>query len=306
MANRESPVASVNPQGTVVAELDDACVHYGSVVALAPSTLQLERGSVVALVGANGSGKSTLLNLLAGLLEPTDGTVRRAPNTTIALVPQHQHHHRWMPLAVDDVLRMGRYRARGLLGRFGPSDRAAMAAAAERLDVAALRSRQFGELSGGQRQRVLVAQALVAEPGLLLLDEPITGLDLPSQQRILELIADVRDGGMTVVLSTHHLGEARQADRVLLMAGCVLADGSPSAVLRPELLAEAFGNRAVSFDGDAVVTVVDEHGHGDGEDPIAALVPHQQRHDHAVHRHHDHHHAAVEDASTGDGVHDGH
>ena len=286
MANPAS--ASLVEHRPPVARLDDACVHYGSVVALAPSTLRIEPATVVALVGANGSGKSTLLNLLAGLIEPTDGTVRRHADTTVALVPQHQHQLRWMPLAVDDVLRMGRYGRRGLLGRFGAEDRSVMAAAAERLDVADLRGRQFGELSGGQRQRVLVAQALVSEPDLLLLDEPITGLDLPSQQRILELIAELRADGTAVVLSTHHLGEARQADRVLLMAGCVLADGRPGDVLRPELLAEAFGNRAVSFDGNAVVTVVDEHGHGD-EDGVsaAALVPHQQRHDHAVHRHQD-------------------
>jgi len=304
MAN-PAPVSLIEHRQSV-AVLDEACVHYGSVVALAPSSLRIDPATVVALVGANGSGKSTLLNLLAGLIEPTDGMVRREADARVALVPQHQHQHRWMPLAVDDVLQMGRYGRRGLLGRFGAADRSAIASAAERLDVGDLRGRQFGELSGGQRQRVLVAQALVAEPDLLLLDEPITGLDLPSQQRILELIGELRDAGTAVVLSTHHLGEARQADRVLLMAGCVLADGRPGDVLRPELLAEAFGNRAVSFDGSAVITVVDEHGHDDADGPsAAALVPHQQRHDHAVHRHHDHRDAHDEDAHLLHGEPDG-
>ena len=92
--------------------------------------------------------------------------------------------------------------------------------------------RPFGDLSGGQRQRVLVAQALVARPDLLLLDEPITGLDLASQQRILEVIADETAAGTSVVLSTHHLGEARHTDRVLLLAGCIVADGPPDEVLQ--------------------------------------------------------------------------
>jgi ABC-type Mn2+/Zn2+ transport system ATPase subunit len=191
-----------------------------------------------------------------------------------------------MPLSVDDVLRMGRYGHRGLLGRMGAPDRAAIDAAAERLAVGDLRHRPFGDLSGGQRQRVLVAQALAAEPDLLLLDEPITGLDLPSQQRILELVAELTAGGTAVVLSTHHLGEARQTDQVVLLAGCILAAGPPAHVLEPGILAEAFGNRLVHGDGGHAV--VDEHGHAhdDCPDPVAVaeLVPHHD-HDHHAHEH---------------------
>ena len=146
---------------------------------------------------------------------------------------------------------MGRFGRRGLLGRLRADDRDAIAAAARRLDVEALRKRPFGDLSGGQRQRVLVAQALASEPDLLLLDEPITGLDLPSQQRILDLIDEVTAAGAAVVLSTHHLGEARRTDVVVLLAGCLLAAGPPDEVLQPGLLAEAFGNRLVQADGTA-------------------------------------------------------
>jgi len=281
--------------GAAVVELVGACVHYGPVVALAPTSLTVEAGTSTALVGANGSGKSTLLGVLSGALAPTDGTVVRAPGRRVAFVAQQHRQHRWMPLSVDDVLRMGRYGHRGLLGRLRGVDRAAITAAAERLDVGDLRSRSFGDLSGGQRQRVLVAQALAAEPDLLLLDEPITGLDLPSQQRILDLIAALTADGTAVVLSTHHLGEARQADRVVLLAGCVLAVGPPADVLRPELLAEAFGNRAVAADAGAAattITVVDEHGHGHDDSPAgvaaaADLAPHHQHHDHQAHPHHE-------------------
>jgi ABC-type Mn2+/Zn2+ transport system ATPase subunit len=288
----------------VVAAATDACVHYGPVVALAPSSVTIRRGTSTSLVGPNGSGKSTLLNLLAGLLEPTSGTVERAGDTRVAFVAQDQHQHRWMPLSVDDVLRMGRYGRRGLLGRIGSADRAVIADAAARLDVARLRRRPFGDLSGGQRQRVLIAQALATEPDLLLLDEPITGLDLPSQQRILELIGELTRGGTAVVLSTHHLGEARQTDQVVLLAGCVIATGPPDEVLQPGLLAEAFGTRLVGVDhGDgspAAVAVVDEHGHAHDDCPdefdAGSLVP-QHRHDHHDHPHDgphpgSHHHPA--------------
>ena len=160
--------------------------------------------------------------------------------------------------------------------------------AAERLEVSHLRRRAYGALSGGERQRVLVAKAIASGADLLLFDEPITGLDLPSQARILDVIADHARNGGTVVFSTHHLGEASRADRVLLMAGCVLADGRPEEVLVPELLAEAFGGRMVLGDGTAVV--VDEHHHDHETSFVAAdLAAHLDHHGH--HHEHDHGHA---------------
>jgi ABC-type Mn2+/Zn2+ transport system ATPase subunit len=269
----------------------DVCVHYGSVLALAPATLEFPAGQSVSLVGPNGSGKSTLLLVLAGLLKPTSGSVSRRDGLRVSFVAQHQEQHRWMPLGVRDVLRMGRYGERGLLGRLGPDDRAAIDAGVERMDIGSLLRKPFGSLSGGQRQRVLVAQALAARPQLLLLDEPITGLDLVSQQLILDVVTGEAAAGTTVVLSTHHLGEARRTDRVLLLAGCILADGPPADVLSPALLAEAFGNRMVpAGDGANSVLVIDDHGHADHEHApaqdrvvdVAELLPHH---------HHDHSHS---------------
>ena len=264
----------------------DVCVHYGTTVALAPSSLEIPGGQSVALVGPNGSGKSTLLLVLAGLLRPTSGSIERRAGTRVSFVAQHQLQHRWMPISVGEVLRMGRYGERGLLGRLGPADRRAIDEAAERMDVVDMVRRPFGDLSGGQRQRVLVAQALAARPDLLLLDEPITGLDLASQQRILDVITDETTAGTSVVLSTHHLGEARHTDRVILLAGCIVADGPPAEALRPALLTEAFGNRMVRTDHAAVV--VDEHGHTDGDHgagvDVSDLLP-QHEHDHVHHEH---------------------
>jgi zinc/manganese transport system ATP-binding protein len=266
---------------TPIAIADDVCVHYGTLVALHPTSFRLDAGTSVALVGPNGSGKSTLLGLLAGLVRPTSGHVRT--NVAVSMVTQHPEHHQWIPLSVDDVLRMGRYARRGLLGRLRREDHSAIDAAAIRLEVDSLRRRAFGDLSGGQQQRVLVAQALAASPGLLLLDEPITGLDLPSQHRILEVIDEVTAAGTAVVYSTHHLGEARRADRVLLVAGCVVADGAPAEVLRPEPLAEAFGTRLVRQGPTSVV--VDEHGH-DHDHRHHLIAGAEDLHDaHALHDH---------------------
>ena len=266
---------------------DDVCVHYGPVVALAPTSFDLDRGATIALVGSNGSGKTSLLSLLAGLLTTEDGDL--TVNGAVAMVTQHRDHHRWMPLSVDEVLRMGRYQRRGLLGRIRREDRECIDHAADLLEVSGLRHSSFGDLSGGQQQRVLVAQAIAAQPDLLLLDEPITGLDLPSQLRILEVIDQHAAAGGTVVFSTHHLAEARRADRVMLMAGCVLADGPPDEVLIPVLLAEAFGGRLIRDDGTSIV--VDDHGHDHGEPHAPELVPHHGAHQHEhEHHHQDHRH----------------
>ncbi len=258
-------------------------MHYGTTVALAPTSFELQPGTSIALVGSNGSGKTTLLSLLAGLVRPDDGRI--TVDGTVAMVTQHHDHHRWMPLSVEEVLRMGRYPNRGLLGRLRADDRASIDVAAELLEVDHLRRRSFGELSGGQKQRVLVAQAIASTPDLLLLDEPITGLDLPSQLRILHVIEQHAADGGTVVFSTHHLAEARRADRVMLMAGCVLADGRSDEVLVPDLLAEAFGGRLIRDDGTTIV--VDDHGHDHGEPHSPDLVPHHTTHPHQHEHEHD-------------------
>ena len=252
--------------GTELARLAAASVRFGDVLALAPTDLTVRASTSMALVGANGSGKSTLLKLLAGLIPPSAGRVQRADGVGVAFVAQQHGHHRWLPLMVDEVLRMGTYRGRPLVQRIRPAQRAELDAIADRLEVGDLRRRAFGELSGGQRQRVLVAQALIGSPRLLLLDEPITGLDLPSQQRILTVIGEEVAGGSAVVYSTHHLEEARRAERVVLLAGEVVAAGPPSEVLRADLLALAFGGRVLRIDGRAML--VDDHGHGvhDGSD----------------------------------------
>lgn len=247
--------------------LDDVKVSFGNRQALTVDSMRLDSGAAVALMGSNGSGKTTLLRVLAGLLTPTTGSVRKDYEVTVGYVSQHHHPHAFMPMTVSEVLTIGRFRERGLLGRMRKDDRDAMDVAAERLQVADLRRRSFGQLSGGQRQRVLIASALASGSDCLLLDEPITGLDIPSQDIVLEVVDAERMRNKLVVLSTHHLSEARLCERIVLLKGSVLADGTPAEVLNEDNMAAAFGANALTrlevSEGDKTssLLILEEPGH---------------------------------------------
>ncbi len=250
------------------ARTDGVSVTYGAVRALADVTIDLPTGSTTALIGPNGSGKTTLLHVLAGLVTPTSGTVTTPES--VAYMPHHHGLHVWVPLTVTEVISMGRYRLRGPFRRLTAADRAGVRKAAEQLEVVDLLRRQFGELSTGQRQRVLMAQALTQEADLLLLDEPITGLDMASQRRILEVIDTERDRGVIVVLSTHHLDEARHCDHVLLLANRLVAQGPPETILTAAILQASYEGRMVHTGDDCEhpverPVVLDDHGHGHGD-----------------------------------------
>ena len=235
-ASSAGTATSVTPVESLRA--DGVTVIYGPNRALDDVTFELEAGCAAALIGANGAGKTTLLHVLAGLVKPKAGTVTSPP--VVAYMPHHQRLQSWIPLTVKEVLGMGCYRTRGLVRRTTAADREAVRQAAERLDVVGLLRRQFGELSTGQRQRVLMAQLLVQGAALLLLDEPITGLDRMSQKRILDVIDEERRRGAIVVFSTHHLEEARHADYVMaLMAGRLMEQGPPEEILATEMLRAA-------------------------------------------------------------------
>lgn len=221
--------------------------HPGGPIVLEIDELTIRPGKVVALVGPNGSGKSTLISALAGLLAPARGTISIngvAParqGCDIAVAFQATPATAGLPLTVRDVVSMGRFPHRGLIGALGADDHIAIEDALHRLSVDDLGDRQLEELSGGQRQRVLVARALAQRARVLLLDEPTTGLDLTSRDRILATISDERRRGTTVVMATHQLDDADGvADLVAVVAGRLIAHGPPADVLRPEVLQRAY------------------------------------------------------------------
>ncbi len=130
----------------------------------------------------------------------------------------------------------------------------------ERLGVSRLANRHLADMSGGQRQRVFIAQGLAQDADILLLDEPVAGLDLASEQTIRQAIDDVRASGRIVVVATHDLVEATRADRVVLLNGTVVAAGTPDDVLRPENLRRAYRGRLLDLGGGSIA-VDDDHHH---------------------------------------------
>ncbi|MBK5221429.1 MAG: metal ABC transporter ATP-binding protein [Acidimicrobiia bacterium] len=257
-ANRPCPGAAVVAEALTLAR--------GGNVALSDASFSIAAGTVSAVIGPNGAGKSTLLHAIAGLLAPAAGTLEVLGRTAgpgssdVAYVLQGTRVHEHLPVSVREVVAMGRYAALGPFRRMRPGDDAAISSAMERLDIADLASRQIRELSGGQRQRVFVAQGIAQEAPVLLLDEPVTGLDLVSRRRILEVVTAERVAGRAVVMTTHDLGEAAHADHVLLLAGRVVASGPPEEVLVSTSLAEAYGQRLVHL-GDNVVMLDDAPHH---------------------------------------------
>ena len=243
--------------------IENLTVRFDDFNALDNVTHFFEPGTSTAVMGVNGSGKTTMLESIAGLIQPTSGRIDGVPDR-LAYVCQHPPAT-WMPLTSNEVLAMGRYRERGLVGLLRAADRAAMRAAAERLNINHLLNSSFSELSGGQQQRVRIAQVLASDPELLLLDEPITGLDIPSQERILALVEEYSRRGAIVILTTHHLDEARHCDRVILLANRLIGSGSPQEMLTEERLRQAFGERLLGDHRDHThdheMIVLDDHGH---------------------------------------------
>ena len=191
-------------------------VRYRNTTALHDVSARLESGSLTTLVGHNGSGKSTLLQVLAGIVEPSTGSVHTG-SRRVTYVPQRSEVDDRMALSVGEVVAMGTWPRRGLLGRASADDRRAVDVALKRLGLTELRSRRLSALSGGQRQRALLAQALVESGQLLLLDEPTTGLDAEAKQIIDGVIDDEVGRGAVVVVATHDAESAGRADTTITL-----------------------------------------------------------------------------------------
>ncbi|MEQ1787695.1 MAG: metal ABC transporter ATP-binding protein, partial [Acidimicrobiales bacterium] len=213
-------------------------------------------------IGPNGAGKSTVLNAVAGLLKPRSGSLEvpaQQHRGGIAYVLQATHANEHLPLTVRETVTMGRYAITGPFRRLRTADRQAVDRAMEALAIADLARRPLRELSGGQRQRAFVAQGLAQDAEVLLLDEPITGLDIVSRQHIIDAIAAERARGRAVVVSTHDLGDAAAADHLLLLAGRVVASGPPDTVLTEAHLSEAYGGHLLRV--GAQTLLLDDHPH---------------------------------------------
>jgi manganese/iron transport system ATP-binding protein len=202
--------------------------------------LAVAPGETVGLIGPNGAGKTTLLRAVLGLVKPDAGTIRKGLGRP-GYVPQ-KHEFTWdFPITVAGAVLNARTATRWLRGP-SRTDRDAAAEALDRVGLADLAKRPVGELSGGQRQRVLVARALARRPGLLLLDEPFTGVDVPTQELLTALLSRLAQEGTAVLMTTHDLAQARATcSRLCLLNRTVVADGPPESLTDPDLWLRAFG-----------------------------------------------------------------
>lgn len=230
-------------------EVSDLGVRYREVRALESVDLVVGVGEACGLVGMNGSGKSTLMRAVLGLV-PSTGRVRvlggpardALARGLVGYVPQQDEIDRDFPIAVRDVVLMGRYHRMGPTRRPAAADHAAVDEALARVDMVRLADRRFGRLSGGQRQRVLLARALAQDARLLLLDEPFTGLDVPSQRALQGVLAELVAEGRSVLVTSHDLTVLPElCSRAVLLQQRVLAAGPTAQVLTPANLARTFG-----------------------------------------------------------------
>jgi ABC-type Mn2+/Zn2+ transport system ATPase subunit len=262
--DRDEPIDPASGDaGAAVSVAGLGATYGGPTPVLEGVEFALPAGSSLCVLGPNGGGKTTLFRALTGELPPLRGSVR--VDGRPAYLAQTERTRLDFPVSALDVALMGslangrwwlparrsdRTTARGALARVGLEDRA---------DV------RFGELSGGQRQRVLLARALVQDARVLLLDEPLAGVDPASGERIEALFRELRDEGRTLLVSTHDVDSARAFDRVLCLNHAQIAFGNPSTALTRAALERTYGDEIVVLDDDGaggpVRAVTIQHHH---------------------------------------------
>lgn len=222
-------------------------VRLGDARVLDTITLTVAEGEQVAVVGPNGAGKSTLLRTIAGLFIPVEGSVKvyghRPPgHICIAYLPQRSAVDWSFPANVNQVVMMGRIGRIGLVKRPTRHDRDIVDQCLATVGLAPVAGRRIAELSGGQQQRMFIARALAQEAGLMLMDEPMTGLDATSQSAILDLLPEFHRRGVATVMANHDLTMSEERfDRIVLLNRRVIADGPASAVFTEQNLVAAYG-----------------------------------------------------------------
>ncbi len=239
---------------TIIA-LEGATLGYGREPILAGVDLAVARGDFLAIVGPNGGGKTTLLRTLLGILPALSGRRVQPGPMRVGYVPQRDHVDALWPLTVAEVALMGRYRLVGPGRRPRAVDREAVDAALQQVGIADLSRRSFRTLSGGQRQRTLIARALAANPELLALDEPTSGMDPAAELDAMDVLRDLhRTGRMAVIMVSHRLETvANYAARLAFVDKDkrLFRVGPLDAMLSPSALGELYGRK---------VTVREENG----------------------------------------------
>jgi manganese/iron transport system ATP-binding protein len=251
-------------------QISNVSVYFDGTTALEDVTFSIDGPERVAVVGPNGAGKTTLLKVIAGIYPPSKGQVRvygfgPVSHICIAFVPQRTQVDWRFPVTVADVVMMGRVKKLGPFRWPRKQDWDLVDNALERVGMANLRRRHIRALSGGQQQRVFLARALAQEAEIVMLDEPLTGLDAPTQSAILSLLDTLRLEGVPSMVATHDLGLASEYfERVLLLNHHLVAAGSPRQVLTPEHLESAYQGSLHVVSGKAgTMVLADTHCEGE-------------------------------------------
>jgi ABC-type Mn2+/Zn2+ transport system ATPase subunit len=244
--------------------VQDLTVSYNGTPALESIDFELQEGQQVAVVGPNGAGKSTLFKAISGVLPPRTGEVRifgRQPggHICIAYVPQRSEVDWKFPATVKDVVMMGRVGQLGLFNRPREEDWDIVHEYMQLVRIEHLANRQIEDLSGGQQQRMFIAQSLAQHAHLLMLDEPLNGLDLPSQEEFFTILEELRQRDVTVMVAMHDLNLAAQRfDRILLLNRKLIRLGRPHEVLREDILRSAYGSHLHMVDTADGLLVLDD------------------------------------------------
>jgi manganese/zinc/iron transport system ATP- binding protein len=241
--------------GAPVVETRHLSVHYGQRPALDDVSIAVHAGEVVGLLGPNGAGKSTLLKVIAGMVPASHGTCEfrgeplDGPNPCITYVPQRSGAEWSFPISVLDAVLLGLSRTAPRFRGFNAHERERAMDALRHVQMEPFAGVQIGALSGGQQQRVFLARALLACGDVLLLDEPFTGVDIPTQELFVSLLADLRARGTAIVYATHDLDQARHtSDRLILLNRHVVAQGPSREVFTAEHVHATFGGRVIVLD----------------------------------------------------------
>ena len=237
--------------------IDCLGVHFDERPALEDVSLSFTSGETVGLLGPNGAGKSTLLRCIAGMIPPTHGTISFGTTfdgdpARAVYVPQRSSVDWTFPVSVLDVAMMALRTRRSRFRPYTKSDEQRALEALDRVGMRAFAPHQIGALSGGQQQRVFLARALIQEGDYYLLDEPFTGVDVPTQDLLIELFNKLREEGKTIIYATHDLAQAQRAStRIVLLRRRVVADGPPATVMTADNLISCFGGALPDVSGRA-------------------------------------------------------